>query len=157
MKNILFFPFFTGIGSPYWKAEATASIVGLTRDSSKSHIARACLDGIALSINDLIEAMESDTGIKPSSLKVDGGAVNNNLLMEIQATVCSLSIVRPQVIETTAYGAALGAAIGIEIFTKEQIEGLWKEDRTFDSNSSWTNFYNDKKAQWKKTIERIYL
>ena len=84
MQHIYFLPFFTGIGSPHWQPDAKAAIVGLTRDSKKAHIARACLDGIALSINDLIDAMKKDTRLEITSLKVDGGAVVNNLLMSIQ-------------------------------------------------------------------------
>ena len=92
MENLLFLPFFTGIGSPYWKADAKAAILGITSDTNDSHIARACLDGIALSIQDLIEAMVDDTKLNLKELKVDGGAVNNDLLMEIQATISELKI-----------------------------------------------------------------
>ena len=80
MENILFLPFFTGIGSPHWISDAKAAIVGLTRDTENKHIARACLEGVALSINDLISSMEKDFGQKISSLKVDGGACSNNFL-----------------------------------------------------------------------------
>ena len=95
-SKLLFLPFFTGIGSPYWKAEAKGAIIGLTRDTKESHLARACLDGIAFSINDLIKAMKEDTHISLKELKVDGGAVTNELLLEIQATVSELNIIRPK-------------------------------------------------------------
>ncbi|MGZ3809778.1 MAG: FGGY family carbohydrate kinase, partial [Bacteriovorax sp.] len=94
LKNILFFPFFSGIGSPYWNAEAKASIVGLTRDSNRAHIAFACLEGIALSINDLLMAMRHDTGLAIETLKVDGGAVENNLLMQLQASISETKIIK---------------------------------------------------------------
>ncbi|MCY4523234.1 MAG: glycerol kinase GlpK, partial [Halobacteriovoraceae bacterium] len=101
MENLLFFPFFTGIGSPYWRPQAKASILGITRDSTKAHMARACLDGIALSIEDLISAMKKVSNMNIENLRVDGGAVKNNLLMSIQATISKLNIIRPKIIETT--------------------------------------------------------
>ena len=157
MKYVLFLPFFTGIGSPYWNSDAKAAIVGLTRDTHKGHIARACLDGIALSINDLIEAMAKDTNKKLESLKVDGGAVTNDLLMNIQAHISNLTIVKPKVIETTAYGAALAAAIGADLLKVDEIEKFWKEDRFFTADDEpTTQFYNFKKEQWTSTIQKIF-
>lgn len=157
MENVLFLPFFAGIGSPHWKDSAKAAIVGLSRDSSNRHLARACLDGIALSIDDLVEAMKSDTGLNIPELKVDGGAVANNLLMEIQSTVSDIKIVRPKVIETTAYGAALAAAVGAGLIDLEKINSLWKVDKCFSPNGDEKDFYQRKKLNWKKTIERLYL
>ncbi len=156
MENILFLPFFTGIGSPYWKAEAKAAIVGLTRDTKNSHIARACLEGICLSINDLIAAIRLDTGLAIAELKVDGGAVENNLLLEIQASVSELNIVRPKVIETTAYGASLAAAVGMGLIRLEDIKKLWKEERMFSRVQGWSEYYASKKSQWTDIIKRLY-
>ena len=157
MEHVMLLPFFTGIGSPYWNANAKAALVGLTRDTGKTHIARACLDGMALSINDLIKAMEADTDHKIESLKVDGGAVQNNLLMTIQATVSNLDIIRPKIIETTAYGAALAAAIGAKIIKKEKVLDLWKEERVFSKNEKETTHYSMKKEKWTKLIKALYL
>lgn len=157
MKNLLFLPFFSGIGSPYWAADAKAAIIGLTRDTDRSHISRACLDGIALSINDLVKAMEQDANYKIDSLRVDGGAVANNLLMSIQATVSHLKIIRPQVIETTAYGAALAAAIGHGSLDLTQMSHFWKEDKVFQPELNWTSFYKTKIEQWDDTIKRLFL
>jgi len=157
MEHLLFLPFFTGIGSPHWKAEAKGAIIGLTRDTNQSHIARACLDGIALSINDLIVSMKEDTKIDLKSLKVDGGAVTNELLLEIQATISHLNIIRPKIIETTAYGAALGAAVGHNIIEVEHIKSLWKEDSTFGENKDQRLFYEEKKKTWNKYIQKIFL
>src|SRR5690606_31564966 len=103
MEHILFMPFFTGIGSPHWVAEAKDTIVGMTRDTGAPHLARACLEGIALSINDLVNAMSADTKIKVDSMRVDGGAAANDLLLEMQATFGQMQVIRPKVIETTAY------------------------------------------------------
>ncbi len=157
MEHVLFLPFFTGIGSPYWASDAKASIIGLTRDTNQNHISLACLDGIALSIEDLIRSLKIDSGLDISSLKVDGGAVSNNLLMEIQATVSELEIIKPQIIETTAYGACLASAIGNKTIEFDQISKLWKKDRSFSADSSKSNHYKQKREQWTKTIEKLYL
>lgn len=157
MKNLLFLPFFTGIGSPYWAADAKAAIIGLTRDTNKSHLSRACLEGIAFSINDLIRAMEQDASVDIKSLRVDGGAVSNNLLMTIQATISQLEIVRPQVIETTAYGATLAAAIGSGELDISQMSHFWKEDKIFHPEAKWESFYKDKVLQWTESIKRLYF
>ena len=156
MKNLLFLPFFTGIGSPHWKADAKAAILGITRDTKDSHVARACLDGIALSIQDLIEAMIDDTKLNLTELKVDGGAVNNDLLMEIQATISKLKILKPKIIETTAYGAGLASAIGNNLIKKDDILSLWKIDKVIEGNESNISFYQKKHNEWKDTIKTLY-
>ena len=156
MQNILFLPFFTGLGSPYWKPEATGAILGLTRDTNQNHISRACLEGIALSINDLINAMKSDAQIPLKKLKVDGGAVANNLLMDIQASLSNLEIIRPEVIETTAYGAALASAVGNNQIDFESISKLWKEEKVFSPQSSNTKYFETKTNQWNEAISKLY-
>lgn len=159
MTNILFLPFFTGIGSPHWKSEATASIIGLTRDTNKFHLSRACLEGIALSINDLLKALEFDFGSKLESLNVDGGATSNNLLMSIQASISNIKVIRPRVIETTAYGAALAAGIGSELLSFSDIEKLWELEKSFTPSADKieTQYYQDKKNLWSKFISTYYL
>ncbi len=157
MEHILFMPFFTGIGSPHWAADAKAAIVGMTRDTSAAHLARACLEGIALSINDLVNAMSADTKIKTSSMRVDGGASANDLLLELQATFGEMQVVRPKVIETTAYGAALAAGLGIGTVTFETIDKLWEEDRIFESIKSQVSYSKAKNELWQKMIKRLYL
>lgn len=156
MKNLLFLPFFTGIGSPYWKADATGAILGLTRDTKETHLSRACLEGIALSINDLVNAMKNDTGLELSNLKVDGGAVANNLLMNIQASLSKLKIIRPVVIETTAYGAALAAAIGKGSITFDSIASLWQQDTSFDADAYLDSYFSMKSEQWNTAIKKLY-
>lgn len=155
MENILFLPFFTGIGSPYWVGNATAAIVGLTRDTGKPEISRACLEGITLSINDLIQSVEQDTGEKVKELRVDGGAVINDFLMQTQANFSQTTIVRPKVIETTAFGAACAAAIGNNRLTLEELAEKWKEDKKFPPQSG--EYFESKKTKWKETIKRLYL
>jgi glycerol kinase len=156
LKNILFFPFFSGIGSPYWNADAKASLVGLTRDSGRAHIAYATLEGIALSINDLLSAMKKDTGLDIGSLKVDGGAVENNLLMEMQATISETKIIRPKIIETTAFGAALAAAIGAGIASMEDLKNIWKMEKEFLPNKELSPYITFKKALWCETMKKNY-
>lgn len=156
MKNLLFMPFFTGIGSPYWIADAQAAIIGLTRDTNKAHLSRACLEGIAFSINDLIQAMKQDTKLEIKSLRVDGGAVSNNLLLTIQSTISELDIVRPQVIETTAYGAALAAAQGLGQLNLEDLKEYWKEDKVFVPEEKWVSFYKEKVQQWTSSLKKLY-
>lgn len=157
LKHILFFPFFSGIGSPHWNAEAKAAIVGLTRDSSKSHIAYACLEGIALSINDLLMAMRKDTGLAISTLKVDGGAVENNLLMQLQASISETKIIKPKVIETTAFGAALAAAVGIGLTEIDQLKNFWQKDKEFSGDDALNAYTKEKKKLWNETLSRMYL
>jgi glycerol kinase len=157
MKNILFLPFFAGIGSPYWKADAQGAILGITRDTDQTHISRACLEGICLSINDLITSMRADSKLDITSLKVDGGAAANELLLNIQASISKLEIVRPKVIETTAYGAALASAIGNGQFQMENINELWKKDRSFVPNNDLLEYFNMKKEQWTSAIKKLFL
>lgn len=157
MEHILFLPFFTGIGSPYWDSNAKAALIGITRDTGTHHIARACLDGMALSINDLIEAMQADTKASINSLKVDGGAVANNLLMNIQATISDVEIIRPKIIETTAFGAALAAAIGAGLINKDKVLKLWKKDTSFHKVSDEVDHYESKKEKWNQTIQKLFL
>jgi glycerol kinase len=157
MENVLFLPFFTGIGSPYWVSSATGSILGLTRDTNKSHIARACLEGIALSINDLIKAMKKDAIIEIEQLAVDGGAVSNDLLMNIQASVSDLRIIRPKNIETTAYGATLASAIGLGLINIENVKDYWAKDAEFLKEENKHNYFELKSKKWDTAINRLYL
>jgi glycerol kinase len=157
LKYLLFFPFFTGIGSPHWRADAKAAIVGMTRDTKDSHLAFAALEGVALSINDLISAMRSDTGLPIKSLKVDGGAVENNLLMNLQASISETKIIRPKIIETTAFGAALGAAIGAGIVQLGQLSNFWKMDKEFTGTEQLMQYAKEKRVLWGRTLKNIFI
>lgn len=153
MEHLIFLPFFTGIGSPYWNPDVKAAIMGITRDTSNAHIARACLDGMALSINDSIKALAIDSSSDVKSIRVDGGASQNDLLMQIQANFSKKEIIRPKVIETTAYGVAIGSLIGINLIDFEQIEKLWKKDRSF--NYEENSYYPQKSLQWDKCVKKL--
>ncbi len=157
LKHLLFIPFFSGAGTPYWKPSAKGTITGITRDTNKYHIARACLEGIALSIEDLITSIKSDSNINLKTLSVDGGAVTNDLLMQIQSNFSNLKIIRPKTIETTAYGACIAAAIGSKLTTFKKIKTLWKEDRVFAPENKNNLYYENKKNLWIDTITSFYL
>lgn len=157
MEHLLFLPFFTGLGSPHWISDAKGAIIGLTRDTNQSHIARACLEGIALSINDLLSAMKKDLGSDIVEMKVDGGAVENTFLMELQATFSNIEIIRPEVIETTSYGAALAAGIGGNFLTFDKIQDLWSEESKIVPTSKLMTYCDSKKKQWESSINRIYV
>ena len=154
MEFLQFFPFFTGIGSPYWNPNAKGAIIGLTRDTQNQHLARVCLEGVALSVNDSISALAKDLDYEISEIRVDGGASLNDLLMEIQANFSDKKIIRPKIIETTAYGVCIGSLIGINLISFEQLSTLWKIDKEFIPNSS--DYYEKKKSMWTDYIEKNF-
>ena len=126
-------PAFTGLGAPHWDQYARGSIVGLTRGVNKYHIIRATLESLAYQVNDVLEAMEADSGIKLSALKVDGGASANNFLMQTQANLSNAPVKRPQCVETTAMGAAYLAGIAVGYWkNKEEVLSNWAIDRVFE-------------------------
>jgi len=126
-------PAFVGLGAPHWDPYARGTIVGLSRGSEKGHMARAALESIAFQTADIIQAMEADSGIRLTELRVDGGASVNNLLMQFQADLLGVPVVRPAVTETTALGAAYLAGLAVGLWKGEdEIAALWKEERTFE-------------------------
>ena len=128
-------PALSGLGAPYWDPHATGAIMGITRGTSKAHIARAGLESIALRSRDIIIEMQKDAGVEFSNLKVDGGASNNNLLMQIQADLLNSKVIRPKITETTALGAAFLAGLATGFWkSTEDLEKLWKEDQSFEPN-----------------------
>ena len=155
-EQVLFLPFFTGLGSPYWVSNSQAAIVGLTRDSGQAQIARATLEGIALSINDLLQSVEQDSQMELSELRVDGGAVANNFLMQTQANISNLKVVRPEVTETTVFGAACASAIGLGLFKKEEVAKIINTDKEFIPSEN-LDYELGKKELWKKMIHKLYL
>lgn len=131
-EGVEFIPALTGLGAPHWKPEARGVLSGLSRGTTGAHIARATLEAMALQNVDIIGAMEKDLGKKISSLNVDGGATENNLLMQLQSDYLGKKVVRPRIIETTAYGAGLMAGMGVGIWKNTQeLMGLWGVERTF--------------------------
>jgi glycerol kinase len=125
-------PAFAGLGAPHWDPHARGTIVGLTRGTKKAHLARAALEGIALQVMDVLKAMEGDAGIKLKELRVDGGASANDLLMQMQADLLNVPVVRPKVPETTALGAAYLAGLAVGYWKNEaEIAKQWQTDRRF--------------------------
>ena len=126
-------PAFAGLGAPYWDAYARGVITGLTRGTNKNHIIRATLDSIAYQVNDVLQAMEADSGIPLGALKVDGGAAANNYLMQTQSDLSNAPVLRPRCVETTAMGAAYFAGLAVGFWKdKEEIRANWAVDRRFD-------------------------
>ena len=126
-------PAFTGLGAPHWDSYARGTIVGITRGVNKYHIIRATLESIAYQVNDVLGAMEADSGIALTSLRVDGGASANNFLMQTQADIIGAPVKRPQCIETTAMGAAYLAGLAVGYWeSREEVEENWAVDQTFE-------------------------
>lgn len=152
-EGVEFVPAFTGLGAPYWDPEARASITGMTRGTNRSHIARACLEGMALQNVDLLRAMEKDLAKSLRSLKVDGGACANDLLMQIQSDYLGAKVVRPVNIETTALGAAFLAGLGVGLWkSKKEILDVWVKDQDFKANITKKK-REDRLVSWHKAIK----
>jgi glycerol kinase len=132
-EGVYVVPAFVGLGAPYWDDKARGAIFGLTRGTTQEHFVRATLESIDFQTRDILQAMEIDSGIKLAALKVDGGAVKNNLLMQFQSDILGVPVERPVVQETTALGAAFlsGLAVGFWKGTSE-VTNNWKLDRRFE-------------------------
>jgi len=147
-------PAFAGLGAPHWDQYARGSISGLTRGSTSGHIARAALEGIAFQVADVLSAMEADSKIKLKELRVDGGACANNLLMQFQADLLDVPVVRPAVQETTALGAAYLAGLAVGYWRNEaEIAKQWKADRTFEPAMK-AEKRDMLRSTWNKALER---
>lgn len=147
-------PAFSGLGAPHWDPHARGIITGITRGTSSSHIARAALDSIAFQSSDLLKAMESDSGIELKELRVDGGASVNNLLMQFQADLLGVPVVRPRITETTALGAAFLAGLAVGFWeNREEIAEQWSMDRTFDPQLD-SDRVQELYDGWHRAIER---
>ncbi|MDF2566145.1 MAG: Glycerol kinase [Massilibacillus sp.] len=128
-------PAFVGLGAPYWDMKARGTIIGLTRGTTKAHVVRATLDSMAYQTKDVLSAMEADSEIKLQALKVDGGAVANNILMQFQADILNVPVDRPRITETTALGAAYLAGLAVGVWTnKEELSQRWQLDTRFEPN-----------------------
>ena len=156
--GVMFVPAFTGLGAPYWNSDARGAIVGLTRGSTVAHIARAALESIAFQSAALLQAMSRDAvaaGARPvSELRVDGGACVNNLLMQFQADLLGIPVVRPKVVETTALGAAYLAGLATGVYANTQaIASLWQADQTFYPTLS-ADRAQERMAQWEHAVRQ---
>lgn len=131
--EVVFVPALTGLGAPHWRPHARGVITGITRDTTRAHIARACLEAIAIQCYEVIDALRNDAGGRLNAVRVDGGAAANDLLLQIQADVARQTVVRPKMLETTAAGAAFLAGLGAGLFSSvDDITRAWREDRRFE-------------------------
>ncbi len=152
--GVYFVPALTGLGAPHWDQYARGTIVGLTRGTTAAHLARAALEGIAYQVRDVLAAMENDLNVRPRELRADGGAVANNFLMQFQADICRLPVVRPRVLETTALGAAYLAGLAVGYWKDlDDLREQWQVDQVFKPKM------NDAEAArllagWEKAVSR---
>jgi len=147
-------PAFAGLGAPHWRPNARGIITGLTRGTTKAHIARAVLEGIALQNFDIVKAMKSDSGHSLRSYKVDGGAAANDLLMQFQADILDTEIIRPELLETTALGAAFLAGLGAGVWKdKTELRSVWREDRRFTPNMTDED-RSERLAAWDAAVAK---
>ncbi|MDZ4699867.1 MAG: glycerol kinase GlpK [Rhodothermales bacterium] len=147
-------PAFAGLGAPHWDPYARGTIAGLTRGTTASHIARAALEGIAYQVDDVLAAMEADSGIRLAELRADGGAAANGMLMQFQADLLGVPVVRPTILETTALGAAYLAGLAVGYWESEEaIAGQWQVDARFIPSMPADRVEALKKG-WRKALER---
>lgn len=154
--GIYFVPAFSGLFAPYWRSDARGAIVGMTRYVTKGHIARAVLEATAYQTREVFEAMEADSGVKLTSLKVDGGMIFNELLMQFQADILDVAVIRPKIAETTALGAAYAAGLAVGFWKDfDELRANWEKDRDWlpqlDSQTR-VSLYTD----WKKAVTRTF-
>ncbi|HWQ04502.1 MAG TPA: glycerol kinase GlpK [Longilinea sp.] len=152
--GIYFVPAFSGLFAPYWRSDARGVIVGMTRYINRGHLARAALEATAYQTREVLDAMEKDSGVKLKSLKVDGGMVVNDLLMQFQADILDVPVVRPRIIETTALGAAYAAGLAVGFWSDfTELRNNWGQDRVWNpamSEQMRSSLY----AGWKKAVSR---
>lgn len=152
--GVYFVPALTGLAAPYWDQYARGTIVGITRGTTRAHIARAALDGIAFQTYDIAQAMARDLGAPLTELKVDGGASRNNLLMQFQSNLLGIPVVRPRITETTALGAAYLAGLAVGFWKDiDEIKSQWQVERTFNPVPENEEIENAKKG-WQDAIQR---
>jgi len=148
--GVIFVPALTGLGAPHWLSDARGLISGITRGTSKAHLARATLEGIALQIYELATAMSHDLGRPLGDFKVDGGAAANNLLMQIQADLLQVPVIRPQTVETTALGAAMLAGLAVGVWSDQsEVRNSWRQERKFLPNAAG-NWHTELLQRWQR-------
>ncbi len=154
--GVYFVPAFSGLFAPYWRSDARGVIAGLTRYVKKGHIARAALEATAYQTREVLDAMNADSGVDLTALKVDGGMVYNDLLMQFQADVLGVPVVRPKVAETTALGAAYAAGYAVGFWqSTDEMRQNWGMDHTWEPTPG-TNASTELFAQWKKAVTRTF-
>ncbi|HRN95695.1 MAG TPA: FGGY-family carbohydrate kinase, partial [Chitinophagales bacterium] len=150
-EGVIVVPAFTGLGAPYWDMYARGAIFGLTRGTTKAHLVRATLESLAFQTRDVLNAMEKDAGVKLKSLRVDGGASNNNFLMQFQSDVLGTPVDRPKTTETTALGAAYLAGLAVGFFKKSSLAKQWQKDTTFKPKTKLAE-REEKYLKWQKAV-----
>jgi glycerol kinase len=152
--DVFLVPGFVGLGAPYWDPDARGTIVGLTRGTTKAHIARAALESIAFQSADVLTAMQRDAHRPLTELRVDGGAAKNDLLMQFQADITGVPVVRPEVTETTALGAAYLAGLATGFWSGlQEISDLWRAERRFEP-AMQASQRDELIARWHKAVDR---
>ncbi len=152
--DVYLVPAFTGLGAPYWDPRARGAMLGLTRGTSRAHIARAALESIAFQSAELLEAMQKDAGEALSELRVDGGAAANDLLMQFQADLLGIPVLRPKVLETTALGAAYLAGLTTNLWkSREELASHWQLDKRFEPRMPRMDAA-EKMARWREAVSR---
>jgi glycerol kinase len=154
--GIYFIPAFSGLFAPYWKSDARGAIVGLTRFINKGHIARAALEATAYQTREVLDAMEKDSGVRLKALKVDGGMVGNELLMQFQADILDVPVIRPTVAETTALGAAYAAGLAVGFWKNlDELRSHWGMDKEWKPRMAAPE--RDRLfSGWKKAVTRTF-
>ena len=148
--GVVFVPALTGLGAPHWNPDAKGTILGITRGTTKHHLARATLDAIAFQVRDLVTAISADTNVEPKGLRVDGGAARNNLLMQLQANCLGVPVIRGKDLESTALGAAFLAGIGVGVWgTKEELRNVFELERTFNPEPFDEQIF----ASWSEAVK----
>jgi glycerol kinase len=152
---VVFVPAFAGLGAPYWNAQARGTIVGMTRGTTKAHIARAALDSIAYQTADVLECMQKDSAIPLKELRVDGGASRNDLLMQFQADILGIDVLRPAITESTALGAAHLAGLAAGFWhSREELTAQWQLERRFVPNMP-TDERTERLALWRRAVQCV--
>jgi glycerol kinase len=152
--GVYFVPAFTGLGAPHWDPHARGTMVGLSRGTTRAHIARAALEAIAFQSAEVLAAMQKDASRPLIELRVDGGATANNLLMQFQADVLGVPVVRPRVTETTALGAAYLAGLGVGFWrSPDELARNWQVERRFEPRMS-RDEATDRLRRWSRAVER---
>jgi glycerol kinase len=151
---VVLVPAFTGLGAPHWDSEARALLCGMSRGTTQAHIARAALESIAFQVSDVLSAMQSDIAHPLKELRVDGGASSNDMLMQFQADILNVPVLRPKMLESTAWGAAAMAGLKSGIFSSlEEISQSWQLEHAFEPKMQ-----NDEReahlAKWQKALNR---
>ncbi|PWB68812.1 MAG: glycerol kinase [Anaerolineales bacterium] len=154
--GIYFVPAFSGLFAPYWKSDARGAIVGMTRYVNKGHLARAALEATAYQTREVLDAMETDSGVRLTALKVDGGMVFNELLMQFQSDILDVPVIRPKVAETTALGAAYAAGLAVGFWKDyEELRKNWVKDREWQPSMD-TELRKKLYSGWKKAVTRTF-